>query len=75
MAGNVERVNALVQEDRQITVTDVADEVDISCGSAYSIIHEDTGYNKICARWLPNQLTEEHMWECVETYNFFTEIS
>jgi hypothetical protein len=47
MADSVEEVNALVQEDRQITVTDTAKKLDISCGSAYSIIHEDLRYLKI----------------------------
>jgi len=52
-ADNVKRVNALVQEGRQITVTHIADKMDISYGSAYSIVREYFGYRKICARWLP----------------------
>jgi len=43
-------VNALVQEDTQITVTDTADKLDISCGPAYSVIHEDFRYHKICVK-------------------------
>jgi ribosomal protein S25 len=50
MADSAEQVNARVQEERWITVTDTADKFDISCVSAYSIIHEDLGYHKICAR-------------------------
>jgi hypothetical protein len=57
---NAEQVNALVQENRWITVTDEADKLAISCGSAYSIIHKDFEYNKICARWMSEQLTDEH---------------
>jgi len=34
--------NALVQEDRQISVTDTADKLDISCGPAYYIESECT---------------------------------
>jgi hypothetical protein len=52
MAGNVV-VNALVEEDRQIIITDIAGKLVMSCGSAYSIIHEDLKYHKICARWVP----------------------
>jgi hypothetical protein len=62
---NVEQVNGLVREERWITVTDIANKLEISCGSAYSIIHED----KICGRWVPKQLTDEHrqrhMFKCV----------
>jgi hypothetical protein len=68
---NVEQVNALVQEDRQITVTHTADELEISCGSAYSIVHEDLGYHKICASWVPKQLTDEQKQACVEMYMQF----
>jgi len=37
MADTAEQVSALVQEERWITVTDGADKLDMSCGSAYSI--------------------------------------
>jgi hypothetical protein len=55
---NVELINGLVQEDRLITVTDTANKLDISCGSANSIIHKDLGYHNICARWVTKQLTD-----------------
>jgi len=45
IADSVEWINALVQEDRQITVTDTADKLGISCGSVYSIISKDFGYH------------------------------
>jgi hypothetical protein len=67
MADIVGRVNALVQEDKQIAVADIADKLDISCGSAYSTIHDDLRYHKICARWVANQLTDEHKQACMET--------
>jgi hypothetical protein len=34
MMDNVEPVNALVQGDTRITVTDITEKLDISCGSA-----------------------------------------
>jgi len=43
MVNSVEQVNALVQVDRWITVTDIADMLDINCGFTYSIIHKDLG--------------------------------
>jgi hypothetical protein len=63
---SVEWVDALVHEDRQITVTDIANKLDISFWSSYSIIHEDLRFHRICARWVPTQLTNEHRWTCVE---------
>jgi hypothetical protein len=53
MADNFEHVNTLIQEDRWVIITDIANKLDISCGSAYSINHENIGYHKICARWVP----------------------
>jgi len=74
---NVERVNALIQEDRQINVFDIADRLDVSCGSAYSIIHEDSGYHRICSRWIPKQLTDEnkgaHMETCMQILKLYRE--
>jgi hypothetical protein len=38
----------------------VAAHLDISIGSAYAIMHDDLGYRKVCARWVPKELTVEH---------------
>jgi hypothetical protein len=46
MADNVEWVNALVQEDRKITVTSTADKLD-SCESTYSFMYENFRYHKM----------------------------
>jgi hypothetical protein len=43
----------------------------MNSGSAYSIIHKDLRYLKICVRRLPKQLTDEHKWACMETYMQF----
>ena len=33
---------------------------EISHGSAYDIIHNRLGFRKVCAGWVPKELTEEH---------------
>jgi excinuclease UvrABC helicase subunit UvrB len=43
-ADNVERVNTLVQEDRRITVTDIANKLDIRYGSTYFTIRSKIYY-------------------------------
>jgi hypothetical protein len=40
-ADSFQRVNDLVQEERRVAVSYKADKLDISCGSAYSVIYED----------------------------------
>jgi hypothetical protein len=65
MNGSVEQIKDLVQHNRWITVTDIGNKLDFSCGSAYSTIHEDLRYHKICAVW-PKQLTDEPKWAYAE---------
>jgi len=54
----------VVQEDRWITVTDIANKLDISCRA---ITCKDFRYHKICTRWVPKQLTDEYKWAYIET--------
>jgi len=32
----------------------------MSHGSAYNIVHNDLGYRKVCSRWVPKQLSDDH---------------
>jgi hypothetical protein len=50
----------ITRTDGLLTVTDITNKLYISCGSAYSIIHIDHGYPKICARRVTKQLIDEH---------------
>jgi len=43
-----------------VTTDEVPNHFEISHGSAYDIIHNRLGFHKVCARWVPKQLTEEH---------------
>jgi len=42
------------------------DKMDISYGYAYSNTHEGPGHHKICARWVPKTVREEHKWAHME---------
>ena len=48
----------LIRTDRCITVKELASKLDVSIGSAHSIA-ASLGYSKVCARWVPRQLTED----------------
>jgi len=37
----------------------------VSVGSAYSLIHGSLKFSKVCARWLPKELTEERKHKCL----------
>ncbi|GFG37399.1 hypothetical protein Cfor_05617 [Coptotermes formosanus] len=66
----VEHVEWVIQENCCVTNDEVTVELDISHGSAHHIIHDVLQYHKLCARWVPKQLTpeleERHMDACEE---------
>ena len=55
----VARAEAIVTEDRHITLRFLAAELSISYGSAYSIMHDELRMTKRCARWIPHMLTDD----------------
>jgi len=56
---NEERTLELIRENRRITVAEVPGRLNVSVGSAYSLIHVSLNFSKVCARWVPKELTEE----------------
>jgi len=56
---NVEDACAMILENRRVTIDELANHFEISYGSAYDIIHNRLGFHKVCARWVPKELTEE----------------
>ena len=56
---NEERTLELIRENRRITVEELAGRLNVSVGSAYSLIHDSLKFRKVCARWVPKELTEE----------------
>lgn len=55
---NTARVDAMVKAERRVRIKDIAQELDISFGSAFDIIHECLGYRKVSCRWVPKQLDD-----------------
>lgn len=58
-ANNISSVRRLIEDDRRRTTSEIASEVGISYGSTYSILTEELGYRKVCARWVPRLLTAD----------------
>ena len=56
---NIEDAHAMILGNRRVTIDEVANHFEISHGSAYDIIHNRLGFRKVCARWVPKELTEE----------------
>jgi len=52
-------VEAIVKENRRVTVHEIATHLDMSHGSAHHIIHDVLQFHKVCARWVPCQLAAQ----------------
>jgi len=55
----ISAVEAIVKENRGVTVHEIAACLDMSHGSAYHIFHDVLQFLKVSARWVPCQLTAE----------------
>lgn len=56
---NVAAVRTIVAEDARVTVAQLEVAIGISSGSIRTILHDKLHLRKVCARWVPHQLTEE----------------
>ncbi|UYV70028.1 hypothetical protein LAZ67_7001531 [Cordylochernes scorpioides] len=55
---SIERTRDLILLDRRVTINKVEHCQQISHGSAYEIILNKLGFNKVYVRWVPKQLTQ-----------------
>ena len=53
------KADALIKENRRITINELADSLGVSAGSAVKTM-DTLGYSKVYARWVLRQLTEAH---------------
>jgi len=56
---NSNSVDALIRENRRITVRELSGIPNISDGNVKTIIKQHLQYSKVCARWIPRLLTDE----------------
>ena len=57
-------VEAIVKENRRITVNEMAARLDMGHGAAHHIVHDVLQFHKVSARWVPRQLTAELKKTC-----------
>jgi hypothetical protein len=57
---NEERARELILQNRRVAVDEMARQLNISIGSAYSVVHDNLQFHKVCARWVPKALMDEH---------------
>ena len=63
---NTELGHDMILQNRWVIIDEVAHRRQISHCSAYEIIHSKLALHKVCARWVPEQLTELHKEKCLD---------
>ena len=58
-SANIDQADALIKKSIHITIYELAESLGVSTGSAIKIMNT-LGYSKVCAMWVPRQLTEAH---------------
>ena len=58
-SANIDQEDALIKENRRIVIDELAESLGVRAGSAVKMM-DTLGYSKVCARWVPRQLTEAH---------------
>jgi hypothetical protein len=66
-AQNGERARELILQNRKVTVNEIAKQLNINIGSAYSVVHDNLQFHKVCARWILKELTDEHKRMCLDS--------
>jgi hypothetical protein len=56
----VRDTDAAVQADERMIIAKLEIRFSVSRGTIWDIVHERLGYRKVCSRWVPCQLTDEH---------------
>lgn len=57
----IAKIEEVLRTDRRITIAELQQHFpDVSKTVVHEIVKEDLGYNKICARWVPRMLTDQH---------------
>lgn len=63
---NIKKIHKIVLADRKLKLREIADAVKISEGSVFTILHEHLGMRKLCAKWVPRELTIDQKQQRVD---------
>uniref|UniRef100_A0A0K8SZ19 Mos1 transposase HTH domain-containing protein n=2 Tax=Lygus hesperus TaxID=30085 RepID=A0A0K8SZ19_LYGHE len=73
-----EHVRSLIDANGRLTLDDIfmklPPHIEISRNSVANILSDKLGYTKVCARWVPRLLTEQHKQNRVEAASKFMEL-
>lgn len=61
-----DEIKELLDHDRRLTVREIASKVDLGVATVHSIIKEELGMKKVCARWIPRLLTDDQKQQRID---------
>ena len=57
---SVQRIEALIAEDRHLSLRSIAESVELSHETVRSIMHNNLSRRYVCASWVPHHLSDHH---------------
>ena len=61
-----QKIHKLVKNDRKWKVHELAGIVKISDSSVFTILHENLGMQKLCAKWVPREVTVDQKQQRID---------
>lgn len=65
------RIHDIVMKDRRLTLREVVSISDVSKSSVFNILTEDFCMSRVCARWVPRLVSDEHNKRRMQTSKAF----
>ena len=62
---NTKKLHKLVLADHKLKLREIAEELKISEGSVYLILHEHLSMRKLCSKWVLHLLTVNQKLQCI----------
>lgn len=56
----IQQAREMIMANRRVIIDEIAFSLQISRGFAFQTIHDELSFHKVCARWVPRELTAEH---------------
>lgn len=70
---NKQKAGEIIQANRRVTIDELSIVLDISVGSAQSIV-KSLDYRKVCSKWVPKNLTEKQRLDRVQCCREFRQM-
>jgi hypothetical protein len=55
-----EGIDAAIRAYRRVSPVQLEQRLDLSYGTIWDTVHVCIGYRKVCGRWVPKKLTDDH---------------